>query len=168
MCLFSSIYKYHKHTTLPFVLIRLLSSKHITLAAAESCTGGLISKLITDCAGASSCFLGGVVAYDDNIKTALLGVDPGTLADHGAVSFEVCLEMARGVKKLTGAHIGVAVTGIAGPGGGSIDKPVGTVYISVCAREEKVARYSFTGSRDKIRNMTALYALDMVRREFIT
>ena len=162
------IFSDEEETTLPVILVKMLSDKNIKLAAAESCTGGMISKLITDCAGASECFLGGVIAYSNQIKTDILGVMPKTLEENGAVSEKTCLEMAAGIKRLTGADIGVAVTGIAGPGGGSDDKPVGTVYISICSGAGKVKAYSFTGSRDKIRNMAALYALDMVRREFLS
>jgi PncC family amidohydrolase len=105
----------------------LLRARCQTLATAESCTGGLIASRITDIPGSSDYFLGGVVAYDNRIKISLLGVPPGLLAQYGAVSRETVREMAAGARTALGADIAISVSGIAGPGGGTPEKPVGTV-----------------------------------------
>jgi PncC family amidohydrolase len=105
--------------------------KGLKLSSAESCTGGYIASRITDIPGASDCYLGGFVAYSDELKRSVLGVDADILLDHGAVSRETALEMAKGCHERTGSDISIAVTGIAGPSGGTEEKPVGTVYISL-------------------------------------
>lgn len=110
---------------------RLLKEKGRTLAVAESCTGGLVSDLITNMPGSSSYFLAGLVTYSDDSKIELLGVSKSTLESHGAVSEQTAMEMARGVRERTGADIGAAITGIAGPGGGTPEKPVGLAYFIV-------------------------------------
>jgi len=109
----------------------LLRAKGLTLATAESCTGGLLGHLITNVSGSSDYFLGGVITYSDEAKERLLGVAHETLAKHGAVSETTALEMARGAKNLFGADLALATTGIAGPGGGTEEKPVGLVYIAL-------------------------------------
>lgn len=111
--------------------VRRLRERGLTLAAAESCTGGLLAKRLTDIAGVSDVFMGGCVSYSNDSKTELLGVNPATLAAHGAVSSQTALEMARGIRMRLGTDIGISTTGIAGPGGGSPEKPVGTVYIAI-------------------------------------
>lgn len=127
---------YMNETNLEFEVVNALKSAKKTLAVAESCTGGLISKRITDVAGASEIYLGGVVAYANEVKTALLGVDPETLKKFGAVSEQTAAEMARGVRLRLGSDIGISTTGIAGPGGGTPEKPVGLVYIGVSTKEK--------------------------------
>jgi nicotinamide-nucleotide amidase len=147
------------------VVGRALSERGLTLATAESCTGGRIGDRITDVAGSSGYFMGGVVAYSNEVKQALLGVSGKTLQDHGAVSAETAREMAAGVKERFGAGIGLAVTGIAGPGGGSRQKPVGTVHIGLASDAEALSgRYRFWGGRDQVKAQTAMMALDWVRR----
>ncbi len=121
---------------IPKLLVEKLSQKGMKIATAESCTGGLISKLITDVDGASAVFDCGVCSYANEIKEKLLGVKQETLKDLGAVSPQTAKEMAEGVRKLSGAHIGISTTGIAGPSGGTASKPVGTIYIA-CANGAK-------------------------------
>src|SRR5438874_2315271 len=112
---------------------RLLAAIGMTVAVAESCTGGLLGSLLTDVPGSSTYFLGGVIAYHDALKTGLLGVSPALIREHGAVSAECALAMVRGVRNVTGSDIALSVTGIAGPSGGTPAKPVGTVYIGIAA-----------------------------------
>ena len=112
-------------------IVSILKEKKLTLSCAESCTGGLIAKSITDVSGCSSVFYGGVVAYDNSVKMNILGVKDETLSTFGAVSFETAREMALGVKSALKTDIGISTTGIAGPDGGTPKKPVGTVYIGI-------------------------------------
>ncbi len=139
-----------------------------TLACAESCTGGWIAKALTDIAGSSSCFGYGIVSYSDDAKQSLLGVRSATLQEHGAVSKAVVLEMVQGVLSLSGADLAVAVTGIAGPGGGSEKKPVGTIWFAWSSRDEEsviqqASMERLEGSRDAIRARTVILALDGIR-----
>lgn len=122
-----------------------------TLAAAESCTGGLVASRITDVAGSSAYFLGGVVAYSYEAKAEMLGVSWETLNTHGAVSRETVIEMARGARKLFRADIAVSVSGIAGPGGGTPDKPVGAVWVGLATPGGEEARH-FVWDGDRIQN----------------
>ncbi|MEA4824824.1 MAG: competence/damage-inducible protein A [Clostridiaceae bacterium] len=152
-------------TSLEQVVVRAFSAAHRTLACAESCTGGLLSKRITDIPGASSVFLGSAVTYANDAKVRLLGVSPATLAAHGAVSAETAVEMAAGVHSLFSADIGVAITGIAGPASDDTAKPVGLVYISVSSPSGVTTReLRFSGDRSRIRHAAASTALDMLRR----
>jgi nicotinamide-nucleotide amidase len=132
-----------------------------TLAAAESCTGGLIGKYMTDLPGSSRVFWGGTIAYSNEAKQRLLGVEEGVLAAHGAVSQETAIAMAEGVLSRSGAFAGIAVTGVAGPEGGTADKPVGTVWIAVAVRDKgcQARLFTFGGSRDMIRRRTAVAAM---------
>ena len=137
----------------------------LTVAVAESCTGGLLAKRFTDIPGSSDYFLGGVVAYDNRVKTELLGVPAELLAAKGAVSEEVAAAMAEGVCRATGSDCGVSTTGIAGPDGGSEQKPVGLVYVgSVVAGVTQVERLRLWGGRDQVRERAAFNALDLLRR----
>jgi PncC family amidohydrolase len=117
------------------MLLELAKGKGITFSTVESCTGGYIASRITDVPGASESFLGGVVVYSNRLKIDLAGVREKTLSDHGAVSRECAVELASGFRKRSGADATVSVTGIAGPTGGSREKPVGTVYIGISAGE---------------------------------
>ncbi|MBM4425305.1 MAG: CinA family protein [Chloroflexi bacterium] len=142
---------------------QILAERKLTLAAAESCTGGLISHRITNVPGSSAYFLGGVVAYSYEAKEHALGVHHNTLYDHGAVSKETAIEMARGARRVFSADIAVAVTGIAGPGGGLPNKPVGLTWIALSAREGETAR-QFVWNKDREGNKadSAEAALGMV------
>jgi nicotinamide-nucleotide amidase len=145
---------------------RLLRERRLTLAVAESCTGGLIGHRLTDVPGSSEYFVLGVVTYSNEAKQQLLGVRPETLAEHGAVSTQTAEEMAQGARRLGGAELGLATTGIAGPGGGSADKPVGTVCIGL-AWEGGVWSHRYQlgdRGREWVKGMTAQVALDRVRR----
>lgn len=140
-----------------------LREKGLKLALAESCTGGLASSMITDVAGSSEYFLGSVVAYANNVKQTELGVKSGTLKKYGAVSKETALEMARGVKKRLQADISAAITGIAGPGGGTKEKPVGLVFIAVLrGRTTVVQKFVFKGGRKSIKKQSGQAALLML------
>jgi len=143
----------------------LLRRAGLTVAVGESCTGGLVAKRLTDTPGSSDYFLGGVIAYSNQAKTALLGVDEALLAAKGAVSAEVAAAMAEGACRLFGADCAVSTTGVAGPGGGSPGKPVGLVYIgSVVAGATVVENLNMPGSRDEIRQRSAQAAVDLLRR----
>ncbi|MDH5174677.1 MAG: competence/damage-inducible protein A [Elusimicrobiota bacterium] len=153
--------------TLESVVGKLLLSKRLTLAVAESCTGGLIGDRITDFAGSSVYFKEGVVAYSNEAKVRILGVKEETLNEFGAVSRESALEMARGVKRISGTDIGLATTGIAGPTGGTARKPVGLVYIALAWPEmgvEICKEFRFGGKRREIKESTAINALDILRK----
>lgn len=137
-------------------LVKLLIDKKLKIATAESCTGGLVAKKITDISGASAIFDMGLVSYANKIKNEFLGVPEEVLNTVGAVSPETAHAMAKGIKRISGADIGVGITGIAGPTGGTPEKPVGLVYIGVAYKDEiKVEKLLLNGDRDTIRNETA-------------
>jgi len=143
---------------------KLLKSKGFTIATAESCTGGKLGDMITEVSGSSDYFLGGIVSYSNQAKIELLGVDKGTLDSKGAVSEEVALQMAAGVRRKLHADVGVGITGIAGPTGGTKAKPVGLVYIAVSSDEHAVCtRNLFKGSRQDVKIHSAVKALEMVK-----
>lgn len=151
------------HEKLEVAVVHFLSKRKWTLATAESCTGGFIANRITDVPGASKSFLGGVVAYRDAVKQKFLGVRAKTLAQHGAVSEAVAREMAGGARKRFGADFAIAVTGIAGPSGGSKSKPVGTVYIALAGGKKTVVLRKFNPfRREKFKQTTANQALKML------
>ncbi len=142
---------------------QLLLERHYTLAVAESCTGGLVGHRLTNIAGSSAYFLGGVVAYAYDAKERLLDVNHNTLYDFGAVSEQTAREMARGVRRALGADVGVSVTGIAGPGGGLPGKPVGLTWVALSARDVEVAeQYIWTGDREANKQQSAEAVLKMV------
>lgn len=144
-------------------LVRLLRTKELTISTAESCTGGLIAAYITDIPGSSKVFLGGVVSYSNTMKRKWLNVKLETLEQYGAVSQNTVEEMLDGILNVTGSDIAVAVSGIAGPGGGTDEKPVGTVFIGVAYNTKKVIhRCSFTGSRKKVRQRSADKILEVI------
>jgi nicotinamide-nucleotide amidase len=153
---------------LPAVVGRLLREHKRTLALAESCTGGLIAQLVTDVAGSSDYFLGGAVVYANSAKRDLLGVPAELIEKHGAVSEPVARALAEGARARFGADYGVATTGISGPGGGSEEKPVGTVFLALASAERThVDRFVFPLDRARHRAITAWTALDWVRRDLI-
>lgn len=151
--------------TMEEVVGRLLIEKKATLATAESCTGGLVGHRITNVSGSSNYYLGGIVAYSNEAKTRDLGVDRDVVARHGAVSAEVAQQMAAGVRKRFGADYGLAITGIAGPTGGTAEKPVGLVCIALADRHEvRVKQSRFAGDRENIKEWSGQMALDFLRR----
>ncbi len=156
--------------TLEELVVRELLRKGKTLATAESCTGGLLSKRITDVSGASQVFEMGAVTYANRIKEQVLGVSHQTLEEHGAVSPQTAAQMAEGIRRAAGSDLGIGITGIAGPGGGTPEKPVGLVYIALSDGETTWVRRMNPGSagrprsRSWQRNAAASHALDMVRR----
>jgi nicotinamide-nucleotide amidase len=147
------------------IVLALCRERELTLATAESCTGGLVAARVTDVPGSSDVFRGGVVAYDDAVKHAALDVPLETLEAHGAVSAETAAAMAHGVRGRLGADVAVAVTGIAGPGGGTPEKPVGLVHFHAAGPGGELAyRFELPGDRDWIRSRSAVAALHLVRR----
>lgn len=157
------LYAYDEET-LEGAVVRLLTERARTLATAESCTGGLLSKRITDVPGSSAVFLGGAVTYSNEAKMDLVAVSPDLLAEYGAVSEPVAEAMAQGARGRFLADYGVGITGVAGPGGGTTEKPVGLVYIALAAEDRvRVERAQFRGSRQDIRARSAQGALVMLR-----
>ena len=146
------------------VVLERLRASNLTLAVAESCTGGMLGERITAIPGSSDVFLGGVIAYHNDVKTAALGVAAEDVKRYGAVSEQVALEMAAGVRDKLNAGVGVSITGIAGPAGGTPDKPVGLAWIAVQAGELGARRFHLIGDRTEIRQRAAQAALEMVRR----
>ena len=140
-------------------------ARNVRIAVAESCTGGLLGARITAIPGASDVFLGGVLAYDNSVKTEILGVDASVLASHGAVSEPVALAMAQGVRARLSSDFGISITGVAGPGGGTPEKPVGTVWIAIDGATTRAVGLRLIGDRAEIRQRAAQAALDMLRRQ---
>ena len=154
--------------TLERVIGILLSMRRKSLAIAESCTAGLCMKRITDVPGSSVYFLGGVVSYSNEVKKKLLKIKGKVLKECGAVSSEVAISMAEGVKNLMKSDYGISITGIAGPGGATEDKPVGLVYIGISDSKETYSRrFHFLGVRDIIRTQAVQVALDLLRRRLL-
>ena len=155
--------------TLEEVIGKLLLNNNLTISTAESCTGGKIASLITSVPGSSAWFRGSVVAYDNSIKTGVLLVDPETIRLHGAVSEETAVEMALGIRRLTGTDYSIAVTGIAGPDGGTPEKPVGTVWIAVASESGLVAeKHNFADNRTINISRSATTALNLLRKQIIS
>jgi len=149
-------------------LVNELTGSGKAVATAESCTGGWVAKAITDVAGSSAVFGYGIVSYSNGAKESMVGVQNKTLEDHGAVSSEVVEEMAKGTLRLSGADIAVAVSGVAGPGGGTKEKPVGMVWFGWAVRDGANAMVDtsceqFTGDRELVREASVAYALQGVR-----
>lgn len=158
-------------SSLEDAVVRLLTEKHLTVATAESCTGGLIAKRITDIPGSSDVFHMGAVTYANEVKTKMLGVPEDVLAEYSAVSPQVARLMAQGIRERSGADFGVGVTGLAGPGGGTPEKPVGLVYIALCDGQNtwvrEMRRAANGKGRGYIRFLAASNALDMIRRRVL-
>ena len=154
--------------TLEQIVLYYLELKQETLAVAESCTGGLLAQRLTSISGSSRSFLGGAVVYSNELKTDFCGVPPKLIETHGAVSPEVAEAMARGIRQRCGASMGVGITGIAGPGGGTEEKPVGLVYIAVSyGNKIESIECNFRGDRERIRQWSAQQALDLIRRRLM-
>jgi len=138
-----------------------------TISVAESCTGGLLSTLLTQASGSSKFFILGVVAYNNKVKSSILKVPPGLIARKGAVSKEVAIKMCQGVRKLAKTDFALAITGIAGPTGGSPTKPVGTVFIAASNKNKTLVRkFNFKGNRSSIRKKSALKSLELLKKLF--
>ena len=147
------------------LVLGLCRARGLRLATAESCTGGMVAARLTDVPGSSDVVLGGVVAYANEVKVAELAVPERRLAEHGAVSGEVAAAMATGVRARLGADVGIAVTGVAGPDGGTTEKPVGLVHFHVSAPDaEEGGRFSLPGDRATIRSRATVAALHLARR----
>jgi nicotinamide-nucleotide amidase len=142
--------------------VRRLSEAGATIAVAESCTGGWLGGALTSVPGASAAFWGGVIAYDDDAKLGLLGVSPATLNEHGAVSEPVAREMAQGILAVSGATLGVGITGVAGPDGGTDNHPVGTVFVALAGRDNQCRALWLEGDRNAIRRQSVAAALAMI------
>jgi len=165
-----AVYTTREADTLESVVGDLLRAAGTTLTAAESCTGGLLSQRVTSVAGSSDYFLGGAVTYSNELKTKLVGVPAEMIAEHGAVSEPVARAMAEGVRTHLGSDWGVGITGVAGPGGGTPEKPVGTVHIAVAGPgdgEVEHRRLRLPGDRERIRMFSAQIALEMLRRRLL-
>lgn len=149
-------------------IVALMREKNLTLAAAESCTGGMLSSRIIDVAGVSDVYKAGFVTYANEAKQKLIGVKEETLMKYGAVSEQTAREMVAGALRAAEADMAVAITGIAGPGGGTKEKPVGLVYIACGSAEDIVVeRCLFNGTRSEIRQASAEHALEMLYREIM-
>ena len=160
----NNIYTFDEKETMEACLIHLLEEKQMTITAAESCTGGLLAARLVNVAGASSVFRQSAVTYSNEAKQKLLGVPEETLAAWGAVSRQTAEAMARGAAAAAGADVALSVTGIAGPDGGTKEKPVGLVYIGCFIRGHvEVMECHFRGNREKIREQTVIRALNMAR-----
>ena len=146
------------------ILVELLKAKGLTCATAESCTGGGVGHAITAVPGSSAVYLGGVVSYDNSVKENVLGVKPNTLNTVGAVSSECAAQMAEGVRKLLKADIAVSITGIAGPDGGTPEKPVGTVWFGLATKDRTRTEHAlFIGDRETVREKAITHALGMLQ-----
>lgn len=163
------IYAEGLEASLPSTVLKLLSERGLTFAAAESCTGGMVSSAITDLPGSSEVFIYGAVTYANSAKMSALSVKSETLKNHGAVSAETAIEMARGVRLAAKSSIGVSTTGIAGPGGGTKEKPVGTVYIAISTEKlEKAFKLYIPADRNKVRKITVLNVYSLIRNTVLT
>jgi nicotinamide-nucleotide amidase len=154
--------------TLEEVLVKMLTKKKQTLTTAESCTGGLLANRITNVAGASAVLLAGYIVYANEAKTDILGIDPKLIREHGAVSEEVARCMANGARKRARSTYALATTGVAGPSGGSEEKPVGTVYVALADENDtKIKKLFFPSDRETFKQLTAQAAFEMLRRKLI-
>jgi nicotinamide-nucleotide amidase len=150
------------------VVARELTMRHATIATAESCTGGLLAERLTSISGSSAYFLGGVVSYSNTLKSAWVDVPAEIIESRGAVSSEVAVALADGIRRRTGATVGIGITGVAGPTGGTPEKPVGTVHVAIAdASGSKERGVHYPGERDRIRWQASQTALDLVRRYFL-
>jgi nicotinamide-nucleotide amidase len=150
------------------VVLHLLGDRRLTLSLAESITGGMIGEMITRVPGSSRTFMGSIVTYSNEMKIDLLGVSEQTLQTHGAVSHQCAREMAEGAKRAGKADVGLSVTGIAGPDGGTPERPVGTFFIGLSTPESTISRgFLLPGAREWVRTFGAMQALDLLRRHLL-
>jgi nicotinamide-nucleotide amidase len=151
------------------IVLMMLDMRGLTLATAESCTGGMLAERLTRVSGSSRSYLGGAVVYSNALKTSFAGVPARLIEKHGAVSEEVARALAQGIRKLPGASLGVGITGIAGPTGGTEEKPVGLVYIALSnGKKTQLLKKRFSGDRDRVRQFATMQALDLIRRSLKT
>ena len=152
--------------TLEQIVGYYLDMRGLTIATAESCTGGLVAERLTSVPGSSRYFLGGVVAYSNDLKTGFVDIPPLLIEERGAVSREIAVALAEGIRKRCGAQLGLGITGVAGPGGGSEEKPVGLVFAALAdGKKTEVVQSNFPGDRERVRWYASQQALDMVRRK---
>jgi len=145
-----------------------MQMRNATLAVAESCTGGLLAERITSVSGSSRYFLGGAVVYSNQLKTAYADISAELIEKHGAVSGEVAAALAEGIRKRCGSTLGIGITGVAGPAGGTPEKPVGLVFLALASEKgTEVAERNFSGDRNRIRWFASQLALDMIRRKLM-
>jgi nicotinamide-nucleotide amidase len=149
------------------VVGRMLREKGKTVATAESCTGGMLGKMLTDVPGSSAYYRGGVISYSNELKAGLVGVNETTLERFGAVSEQVAAQMAVGIRERAGADVGLSVTGIAGPEGGTEEKPIGLVFVGLSSDQVRVKKMSLGGTREAIRIRASRFALDWLRRSLL-
>lgn len=153
---------------LEYIVAEMLIRNKLTISTAESCTGGMVAERLISYPGISEVYLEGAITYSNEAKVKRLMVKEETLKRYGAVSEETAREMVSGIAKESGSKVAIATTGLAGPGGGSIDKPVGLVYIGVYINGEIIVKkFNFSGERDEIRNKTTISALDFLREEML-
>lgn len=153
-----------------YALVKILIKKGIKISTAESCTGGLVSKKITEISGSSEIFECGVCSYSNEIKHKILGVENSVLEKYGAVSSQTACQMARGIKELSESHVGISTTGVAGPTGGTKEKPVGLVYMGVCVNNRVFAvkgEFYKTAERENIRETAAKAVMLLALEEII-
>jgi nicotinamide-nucleotide amidase len=166
-----AVYSWSEEDHLETIVGRLLRDRRESLAVAESCTGGLVSQRVTRVAGSSDYFLGGVVAYSNAAKEGLVQVPAALLREHGAVSEPVAMALAAGARSRFESDWGIGITGVAGPGGGSDEKPVGTVHVAIAgpgATQAVHRRLRLPGDRERVRWLSSQWALDMLRRSLLT
>jgi nicotinamide-nucleotide amidase len=154
------------------VVLLMLGMRHLTLATAESCTGGLLAQRLTAVPNSSSAFIGGAVVYNSELKTVLADVPPNTIDTKGAVSEEVARDLAEGIRTRTGASLSISITGLAGPSGGApgpdAEKPIGRIYIGLAdGQQTQVKEFNLTGNRDRIRYWATQHALELIRRHLL-
>lgn len=154
------------NNSIEFTVAKILCDRGLTVSTAESCTGGMIASKLISYPGVSEVFKEGVVTYSNEAKIKRLGVNKDTLDNFGAVSYETVVEMAQGIAREANTDVAIATSGIAGPGGGTIDKPVGLVYIGIKIKDKTVVKkFEFKGSRDIVRTQAAFSALEMLKIE---
>ncbi|MBB6625611.1 nicotinamide-nucleotide amidohydrolase family protein [Clostridium gasigenes] len=154
------------NNSIEFVVAKILCNNGLTVSTAESCTGGLVASKLISYPGISEVFKEGAVTYSNEAKIKRLGVSELTLENFGAVSYETAMEMVQGIAREADTDVSIATTGIAGPGGGSVEKPVGLVYIGIKVKDKTIVKkFEFNGSREEVRNKATFSALEMLEKE---
>lgn len=157
------------HESIEFKVGKILCEKSWTISTAESCTGGMVASKLISYPGISEVFKEGAITYSNEAKINRLGVEKRTLENFGAVSYKTAVEMVQGIVRESGTDVGIATTGIAGPGGGTDEKPVGLVYIAIKVKDKTIVKkFKFNGNREEVRNEATLTALEMLQKEIET